>query len=143
MGTEGGCLFCGIGHQVLPAKAVEQLGRRSSPARQIWTMWKITPEQMGGPSSPTTLAGRLCRPCSAAVTQTGAVGATAMERALTTAICPDLVGKLPCGSVALPGLKSWAVIRFQNSDTPPSEKPFAHLPDIEALPSQLRSALGG
>jgi hypothetical protein len=57
----GGCLLCGVGHQVLPAKAVEQLGGRSAAAREIWTMWKITTEQLGGRSSPMTLAGFCCK----------------------------------------------------------------------------------
>jgi hypothetical protein len=105
-------------------------------------MWKITPEQMGGKARPVTLVGFLCKIYSAAVTQVGALGPTALERALVANIAPDQLGMLGYDSLRLPRLVGWEVAAHLDSQIGPSEKPFSHL-DIQALPSKLKSALGG
>jgi hypothetical protein len=48
-------------------------------------------------------------------------------------------------SVLLSGLYGWPVAAYEDKDTstPPCEKPFGHLADIESLPGKLRAALGG
>jgi hypothetical protein len=140
---EPGCLLCGVGYQVLPAKMVEQLGGHSAASREIWTMWKITLEQMGGRSSPVTLVGHLCRICDAAVSHVGAMGPTALERALVAHIASDQLGMLGYESARIQGLVGWGVAAYGDSSTLPAEKAFAHLPDLGELPGKLRSVLGG
>lgn len=43
------------------------------------------------------------------------------------------------------GLYGWPVAAYEDKDTstPPCEKPFGHLADIESLSGKLRAALGG
>jgi hypothetical protein len=137
----GGCLLCGIKQQTLPAKAVEQLGGRSSSASQIWAMWKITPEQMGGKARPVTLVGFLCKIYSAAVTQVGALGPTALERALVAHIAPISSGCL--ATTRWPsrpgGLGSGRSSRQPDRPIGEAVLPSRH----PGVPSKLRSALGG
>ena len=81
--------------------------------------------------------------CDAAVTHVGALGPTALERAPVAHLEPGLLGMLPYEKLRVSGLCGWVVAAHLDEQTPPCDKPFAHLADIEELRGKLRSALGG
>jgi hypothetical protein len=93
--------------------------------------------------APVILVGHTCLVCEEAIIHTGAVGPSALERSLVAHLVPDLVGKLGWGSLEAGGLHGWAIVAFENEDTPPNQRPWMHLGDFEELPGKLRSALGG
>jgi hypothetical protein len=137
-------MICGVSTQQLPAIEVEQLGRQHA-ARKLWALRRVTPSALGGRLAPITLVGHFCQTCDAAVTRTGSVGPSSLERALVTHLVPELVNKLGFDLVEINGLIGWAAVAYEDQDParPGNSTPFGHLADIDALPAQLRTALRG
>jgi len=77
-----GCLLCGVEAQTLPAQEVSRLGGHKAAASRVWEPKRASVGSLGGRPSPEYLVGHLCTPCAAAVEHAGAIGPTAMERAL-------------------------------------------------------------
>jgi hypothetical protein len=65
-----------------------------------------------------------------------------LERALVSSIEPGLVGLLGYDSLRIPRLRGWAVDAHHDQQIRPNSKAWEHLDDLEALPGQLRAALG-
>ena len=63
---EGGCMFCGVGHQSVSAVMVAQQGRENV-ARDLWTLKRTGTQQLGGQPSAQWLSGYLCQVCADAV----------------------------------------------------------------------------
>jgi hypothetical protein len=82
---EDGCMFCGVGYQTVSAVVVAREGRENV-ARDLWTAKRTRTQQLGGQLSPQQLCGYLCRVCASAVEHVGAMGPTALERALVVAL---------------------------------------------------------
>ena len=142
----GGCMFCGIGHQKAPATEVAQEGREYV-ARDLWTPKRVGLQQLGGAISPEMLSGYLCHSCNDVVEHVGAMGPTALERALVTAVVPEGLDKLGWNQLRVNGLIGWgaacaSLLRRGEPQPPPNRTPWAHLPDLEALTEQLRRRLG-
>jgi hypothetical protein len=146
---EGGCLFCGVSNQLVPAVTVAREGPLSV-ARDLWTPKRTGTQQLGGQPSPQQLSGHLCRSCSEAVDHVGAVGPTALERALVSALMPEGVGKLAHGNLTVDGLVGWGalVARAQQGSPPgqpaprPNTRPWEHLGDLGQISTQLARRLG-
>jgi hypothetical protein len=139
LAIDGGCMICGVGHQLVSAALVAQQGRERV-AHDVWTPQRATTEQLGGRPSPQQLSGHLCRVCDAACSSAGSMGPSALERALVAHLEPGLLGMLLYGQLRIPGLVGWAAEVERGA---PNQQPFAHLGDISELTDQLRSALGG
>ena len=77
-----GCLLCGVGHVAVVAARVVRLGGRQAAQRDVWQPLTATPTSLGGQPSPERVAGYACPQCHDAIAGVGAVGETAMERAL-------------------------------------------------------------
>jgi hypothetical protein len=147
--VENACLFCGLGHQLVPAVEVAQLGRLGA-ARQLWTPLRCSATSLGEQSS-LELSGHLCRVCADAADHVHSIGPSALERSLTSHLRPDLVPKLDgWNQVTMSGLVGWAalVARAQQGSSSGQPAPKAnaraweHLGDLDALSEQLGAALG-
>jgi hypothetical protein len=148
---QAGCLICGVATQTMPAVEVAQHGRMTV-AREIWRPLRTHATQLGGGQSALELSGYLCKVCAGAVDHVHSIGPSALERSLTSHLCPDLVGKLDgWNQVTMSGLVGWAalVARAQqgSSSGPPAPKPnavaFEHVGDLSEVRKQLRARLGG
>ena len=145
--VEGGCLFCGVGHQSVAAVSVAREGR-AQIARDLWTAVRCPATQLGGERSPASVSGHLCRTCNGAVAATHSIGPSALERALTSALVPEGIGHLGFGALSVNGLVGWGseVARAQQSDQPlplPNTRPWQHLSDdLDELREQLKRRLG-
>ena len=62
-----------------------------------------------------------------------------MERSLVAHTTLALVGMLGNNSLRIPGLMGWAAQVERGAQ---NQRPFGHLADIEAIPGQLRAAVG-
>ena len=83
--VEGGCLMCGVATVTVPTARVARLGDNHAAAGDVWRATSIT---VGA----DRLSGHLCPACAAAMDAVGAIGPTAVERALLAhldASCPD------------------------------------------------------
>jgi hypothetical protein len=143
---ESGCLLCGVGTQSVPATQVAREGREYV-ARDLWTAKRTGTFELGGQRSPQQLSGWLCARCADACSSVGAMGPTALERALVMAVAPQGLGILPYGNLAVPGLIGWGALcaeAHRRGEVPPepNRTGWAHLPDLDALANRLRSALG-
>ena len=78
----GACLLCGTASVTLPAATVLALGGRQTAKHSVWQPLTTTPGSLGGPASPDRIAGYACPDCADALESEGAVGPSAMERAL-------------------------------------------------------------
>lgn len=146
---ESGCLICGIATQTMPAAEVAQLGRMTA-ARQIWKPKRVGATQLGAQSS-VEVSGYLCKVCANAVDHVHSIGPSALERSLTSHLCPDLVGKLDgWNQVTMSGLIGYGalVARDHRGDPPTRSAPkgntsaWEHLPgDLDELRRQLRARL--
>jgi hypothetical protein len=119
--SHGGCLMCGVSAVRVAAVRVEQDGGPQVTARDVWRPVTTTCNALGGPPSPALLAGHLCPACAAALDAVGAVGPTAMERAVREHLGID------GPAVPLDGLVGWA-----SSGRPPNAAPWDHC-DLSAL----------
>jgi len=119
-----GCAWCGRATVTMPAAQVAQLGGEQRAAQEVWSPLTMSPESVGGRISPNRVSGYCCPDCSDAYESTGAVGQSALHKALGTylrsagrtsdaerlSIAPD--ARLP----------AWIV-----SDLPPGETPWQFL----------------
>ena len=144
---EGGCLFCGVGHQMVPAVTASREGPQNL-ARSLWTPKRTGTQQLGGRASPDWLSGHLCQVCAEALEHVHAMGPSALERALVAALAPQGIGKLGWGQLDVKGLIGWGalVARARQADPPepdprPNTKPWEHLGDLDELRQRLGAAL--
>lgn len=77
-----GCLLCGVDGVSMPAGQVQRHGGREVATIAVWRNLTAPTEALGGPSSPESITGQVCPPCSAALDSVGSVGPSALERAL-------------------------------------------------------------
>jgi hypothetical protein len=82
----GGCLMFGVDSVRMAAAQVVRLGGRSAAEREVWRPITVDPAAHRERMSPDRLSGWLCPPCADAVETVGAIGQTAMHRALETAL---------------------------------------------------------
>jgi hypothetical protein len=135
-------MFCGVGHQSVPAVMVAQQGRENV-ARDLWTAKRTGTQQLGGRPSAQWLSGYLCRTCSDAVEYVHAMGPTALERALVAALVPSGIPKLGWGQHAMGGLMGWGAAYAQGLledppvRVPPNARPWSHLGDLAELTERL------
>lgn len=126
----GGCLVCGVDAVTLPATEVSRAGGPRLAARDVWRDLTVAPDALGGLPSPDRLAGHVCPACADALDAVGAVGPTAMERALLGYL--DTAGRtddarrlreaLAGGTVT--GLVGWGALP---SPRVPSGEPWGHV----------------
>jgi hypothetical protein len=146
--VEGGCMICGVGHQKVDAAVAAREGL-ANVARDLWTPKRTGSQQLGGRPSANQLSGHLCRVCADAVEHVHAMGPSAMERALLTALAPEKVGLLPYGQFSVNGLVGWGALvaharqtELPEPDPKPNERPWEHLGDLPALSERLSAAMG-
>lgn len=140
------CLLCGVGSIERPALAVARDGGREAAALKVWEVRTTAPDALGARRSPASLAGWTCPPCSEACHWAGAVGPSAMERALLVAL--GLTGRHWPTSATMPGLIGWGALaadaaRRGQPIPAPNPTPWAHLGDLDTLRSRLGHDLGG
>ncbi|WP_413543671.1 hypothetical protein [Citricoccus nitrophenolicus] len=81
--TAPGCLLCGVGTVNIDARQVVALGGREVAAGKVWRPRAVTAGALGGRRrSRDEVRGHVCPPCADALDTVGALGVTAMERAL-------------------------------------------------------------
>lgn len=137
----GGCLLCGVGAVTVTAAQVARLGGREAAQRAAWRPLSAPPVSIGGPRAPVRLAGHACPPCSEALASVGAVGPTALERALAEHL-PDAAAQRLRAALAqtvgtVPGLVGWGALvyaaRRRGTAPPrPNAEPWGHL-DLSEL----------
>ena len=77
------CLFCGVSSVSMAAAEVTRLGGQQAAEREVWRpISGINPSSIGGRMTPNRLSGYLCGRCADAVESAGAVGQTALGKAL-------------------------------------------------------------
>jgi hypothetical protein len=108
------CLLCGVGSVILPAATVLSLGGRKAAARSVWRPLLSTPASLGGPGSAERIAGHTCPDCTDALDAEGAVGPSAMERALVAHL--RATGRedeaTVLASVDVDGLAGWGAVAY-------------------------------
>lgn len=140
------CLLCGVGSIERPALAVARDGGREAAALKVWEVRTTAPDALGARRSPASLAGWTCPPCSEACHWAGAVGPSAMERALLVAL--GLTGRHWPTSATMPGLIGWGALaadaaRAGRPVPQPNPTAWAHLGDLDTVRSRLGHDLGG
>lgn len=128
-----GCLLCGVG-----SVAVD---RRDTAARP-WAVRSAYADQIGARRS-TRLRGHTCPACTEAVERDGALGPSAVERALYVHLdlahlnhAPWLSGPLAWGALTADAR------RRGEPDPQPNGTPWAHLGDLAALRERIVSEPG-
>lgn len=137
----GGCLFCGVRAVAVASGEVARFGGREAAQRSAWRPLTAASGSLGGPRAPFSVAGHVCPPCSEALASVGAVGPTALERALAEHL-PDAVAQRFRAALAqmvgtVPGLVGWGALvyaaRRRGTESPrPNAEPWAHL-DLSEL----------
>lgn len=131
-----GCLFCGIGAQTVPAT---RLAREGHAAVQAALWWPVTaqPSSLGG-GGPRRIKGHVCTACADALSFVGAVGRTAMVRALLAHLrahgavqVADAIEVAERGDIGVQGLLGWGGLPV---GTPPNAAAWAHV-DLSAIES--------
>jgi hypothetical protein len=146
--VNSGCMFCGVGYQLMSADQVEQVHGTQHAARELWKLKRATAQVLGGKISPQMLVGHLCVLCNEAVTHTGALGPSALERALVSALWPEGLGRLPYGNFEVNGLIGWGalVARARQhpsaTDPKPNSQPWEHLGELTVLSSEIGAVMG-
>ncbi|MFD0806147.1 hypothetical protein ACFQ0K_08630 [Nocardioides caeni] len=141
----GGCLLCGVGEVTVPAAQVARVGGREAAQRLVWRTLSASPGNLGGQRGPARVTGHVCPPCSEALDSVGAVGPTALERALAEhltatgreAAAQRLRAALAHAVGRVPGLTGWGALvyaaRARHATPPrPNAQPWAHL-DLSEL----------
>jgi len=121
-----GCLMCGVG----------ALLTRPSLAADVWgPLRAVQPGTLGAARvvRQRPVYGHICPPCTRAAEMEGAVGMSAVERALFAHL-----GRVPVGAVELRGLRAWAALP---PATPPSAEPWAHESGLAAELKRARLPL--
>lgn len=137
----GGCLLCGVRAVTVTAAQVARLGGREAAQRAAWRPLAAAPGSLGGPRAPVSVAGHVCPPCSEALASVGAVGPTALERALAEHLPEPAAARLRAALAqtvgTVPGLLGWGALvyaaRRDKRPTPePNREPWGHL-DLSEL----------
>lgn len=141
----GGCLLCGVCAVTVTAAEVARVGGREAARRLAWQTLSTSPATLGGRGAPVRVAGHVCPPCSDALASVGAVGPTALERALaehlTTTGREEAARRLRAALAqsvgTVPGLTGWGALVFatrRRNLTPPrpNAEPWQHL-DLSEL----------
>ena len=137
---DGGCMFCGISTQSMPAREVVRHGGIEAAAKKVWgRRTNVKSDSLGGRRSPMTFAGHLCTHCLTALNRVGAIGPTARERAIIEHL--GLTHRWGADyslndSMAWGGLVASAKIAGSN---PPAANtsPWAHLGNLSELGATL------
>ena len=109
-----GCLCCGV-------RTAEM--RRGAPSP--WAFVTFSAGALGAASDPGRQVDGYLEPvCAAAIAHVGAIGPTALERALLAHRTPALLRELGADNIEISGLTAWAV-----SGLPPSDVPFSFVPE--------------
>ncbi|MGR2751492.1 hypothetical protein [Agromyces arachidis] len=117
----GGCMLCGV----------ETVSALPSQAAGLWTPATASPTAIGGPPRPERLGGYLCPTCQQAREEIGAIGPTTMERSIMLHFD---VQRRSLTATELVGLVGW----LATGRDEPNERPWQHVPNIEALADELR-----
>lgn len=138
--VNGACLLCGVASVLVPAARVVRLGGLTATARTIWRPLTTGPGNLGGRAAPAPVAGHICPQCTEALASVGAVGPTALERALLDHLhatgrdnaADRLRGALSGMVGTVPGLVGWgalAVDALRRGEPVPEANgaPWAHL----------------
>lgn len=139
------CLLCGVGAVTRPAAWVAAREGAGVAARTVWRACaSIPPQGLGGRPSPERVTGWACADCSEAIVDAGAVGPTALERALINYLG---LGARWTDRAMLSGLAGWGgiaadVVRRGDPEPAPNSSPWSHLGDIDALRDRLSRDLG-
>ncbi|MDP3969101.1 MAG: hypothetical protein Q8Q02_12560 [Nocardioides sp.] len=138
--VQGGCLLCGVGAVALAAVTVARSGGRERAEREVWTARRWSPGSLGGRPSPATVVGHTCPACSSAVTHAGAIGPSALERAVTEHL--RVSGKWDESRDALTNLKGWGALaadalRSDAAPPPPNLTPWSHVANLPTLAEHL------
>ncbi len=129
-----GCLFCGLGHLVLPAAQVQRLGGCAVASRSLWTLLLTHIDSLGGGPSPVRIEGYLCPRCNDAVEEEGAVGPSSLSRALLDAWVADdrpairEKGQRLRQEVDLDVRPvGWGALAVRDESVQPNTRPWAHI----------------
>lgn len=128
-----GCLFCGLGHLVLPAAQVQHLGGRAAVSRSLWTLVLTHTDALGGQLSPSRIEGYLCPRCNDAVQEEQSVGPTSLTRALLDAltISDDLHTRETAEKLRTEGADvrpvGWGALAARDSGRVPNIEPWEHM----------------
>jgi hypothetical protein len=135
-----GCLLCGVGAVEVPAQRVARQGVAAA-TRAVWFPLVVSSNAIGG-SGGAPIRGHVCPPCADAVQAVGAVGPTALSRALAASLRSQ---GLSARAIAIEyhdervargaerarsTLRGWGALP---PTTPPSARPWAHLGRMEAV----------
>lgn len=129
------CMLCGLGHVTRPAAEVVAHGGTEAAQRRLWRIASASPDALGGDRSPDRLRGSLCPTCDAVVSDIGAIGIRAMERAYeqllrqTGRTAEANVMRYDETSVRL---TAWAALdhrerRAGRKPIPPNREPWQHI----------------
>lgn len=131
--TARGCLFCGLGHLVLPADQVQRLGGRTAASRSMWTLVLTHTDALGGRFSPARIEGYLCPRCNDAVQEEGAVGPTSLTRAMLGALAADAdqtrrekAERLRDESLDVRPI-GWGALAVRDQTVQPNSRPWEHI----------------
>lgn len=129
-----GCLFCGIGAQPVAATRVAREGQVVVQA-SLWWPLSAPPAALGG-AGPRRIKGHVCAACADALSMVGAVGRTAMVRALLAHLraqgavqVADAIEVAERDEIGVQGLLGWGGLPV---GTPPNAAPWAHV-DLSAI----------
>lgn len=118
------CLMCGVGSVTVPADVVVRLGGAREAANALWSPVETARTSLGGRGGLERVSGNLCRPCFSAAESEGAIGISALERALISHLRATgrerEASMLRQGTIL--GLKGWAII-----GSPPNLVPWEHV----------------
>ena len=141
----GGCLLCGVRAVAVAAAEVARVGGSQAAHRLAWRPLSASPATLGGRAAPVRVAGHVCPPCADALASVGAVGPTALERALaehlTTTGREEAARRLRAALAqsvgTVPGLAGWGALVYgarRRHLTPPrpNVQPWQHL-DLSEL----------
>ena len=144
---EAGCLICGVAtsHACRRGGPAGPDERRSSDLEAVATF----ATQLGARSS-LEVSGFVCRICADAVEHVHSVGPSALERSLTSYLCPDLTSKLDgWNQVTMSGLAGWSTLVarahrgiVRSARPRPNAKPWEHLGDLERGSQAAPAAAG-
>jgi hypothetical protein len=122
-----GCLLCGVGAVLVPARDVVRFGGPESAAGSVWRSVSTTPSALGGSGS-DRVAGHVCPVCAKAIEDQSSVGPTSLAAALVAYLrvsgAEQVARAVAQADVdgGVRGLVGWGATRL-----PPNERPWGHL----------------
>lgn len=142
--VNGGCLLCGVGAVEMSSQAVSRAGGRAAAAADVWTLRPVCDTRALGGRGPQRLRGYTCPACTEAVNRAGALGPSAVDRAVVEVLGLGLhwgddraMGRVP-GWGALVSV----ALRRGHPTPAPNGTPWAHLGDLDSLRDGLAQELG-